>query len=73
MKNNETIPYSEYMKMQNDEKYPETGNYPAPETAVIPPPGDKIIAYMKSQFANQTTHFKVGIRSTNHELPVKNA
>lgn len=49
-----------------------TSDYVPPDSAVIPQPGDKIIAYIRSQFKNQVPYFSVGIRSTNQILSTFN-
>jgi hypothetical protein len=72
MQNSNAISYEDYLKGNEEKKSPETGTYPVPETGVIPPAGDKIVAYMKSQFANQKSYFTVGIKSANTELPSHN-
>jgi hypothetical protein len=61
------IKYDDYLKSNNDRS--NTSEYEPPETAVIPQPGDKMIAYMKSQFSAQIPYFHVGIRSVNPDLP----
>ena len=48
----------------------DTTDYPVPDSAVIPQPGDKIMAYMKSQFAAQVPYYGMGIRSVNTDLPM---
>lgn len=63
------ISYDTYLKTDAVKDPTNTNEYPTPETAVVPPPGDKVIAYMRSQFISQSTYFNVGIRSTNKELP----
>jgi len=61
------IKYEDYLKGGDDRAY--TNDYPPPETAVIPAPGDKIVRYMKTQFASQMSYYDVGIRSVNPDLP----
>lgn len=63
------LTYDSYLKDEGTSKKSETRDYPTPETGVIPATGDKIIAYMKSQFIAQIPYFNVGIRSNNPDLP----
>ncbi|MCK9575382.1 MAG: hypothetical protein WC979_00900 [Candidatus Pacearchaeota archaeon] len=68
---NSSINYEDYLKGNTEESKIETSDYPAPETAVLPAPGDKIIAYMRSQFKSQTPYFEPGIRSSNKDLALR--
>lgn len=61
-----TVSYEEYINSQ--EKTANTNDYPVPDTAVLSQPGDKIRAYIKSQFASQVPYYTMGIRSTNTDL-----
>jgi len=63
------LTYENYLKDEGTTKRTETRQFYAPETGVIPPPGDKLIAYMKSQFMSQVNYYNVGIRSVNPDLP----
>lgn len=60
------ISYEEYMKAFEERTY--TTDWEVPDTPVLSQPGDKIIAYMKSQFASQVPYYTVGIRSVNTDL-----
>lgn len=65
---NTIIDYEEYLKGEGNEAPNKTADYPAPDSAVIPPPGDKIVKYLRGQFLKQTTYFQPGIRSINHDV-----
>lgn len=62
----DTLAYEEYLK--SSEKSGNTNDYPVPDTAVLAQPGDKIVAFMKSQFASQVPYYGMGIRSVNTDL-----
>jgi len=62
----EIIKYNDYLKSK--EKTVNTNDYPVPDSAVIMQPNDKIVSFIRSQFASQVPYFTMGIRSTNTDL-----
>jgi hypothetical protein len=63
----DTLNYSDYIQ-QTNETPSNTTDYPVPTSAVLTQPGDKIVAYIKSQFAAQVPYYGMGIRSVNADL-----
>lgn len=66
----DNLNYEDYIKTDkvSAEKTSNTNDWPVPDSAVLSQPGDKIVAYIKSQFASQVPYYTMGIRSTNTDL-----
>ena len=60
------ISYEEYIK-ETVQKV-NTTDYTVPDSAIITQPGDKIVDFIKSQFASQVPYYNMGIRSVNNDL-----